>query len=251
MHILQLFTALVVGTSLGCTAASEASEVNTCTVMACGNPGLNGLPGRDGRDGAKGEKGDQGAGQKGQQGFPGKAGPPGLEGPMGTPGLVGHKGQKGETAATDTFQRQVQALENRFQALQAEFNSYKQAVLLQGLTVGQKTFISTHQHETFASGRARCAKAGAALPCPMNAAENAAVQELAKRGSKFAFLNINDIQTEGSFVCANGAAVRYTHWKKGEPNNYNGVEDCVIIIPENAQWNDFSCDQSGLIICEF
>lgn len=62
MYLLQFSTALMVGTLLGCAAASEATrpEANTCTVMACGSPGLNGLPGRDGRDGVKGEKGDQG-----------------------------------------------------------------------------------------------------------------------------------------------------------------------------------------------
>ncbi|XP_048362422.1 mannose-binding protein C [Sphaerodactylus townsendi] len=254
MHLLQLFTALVLGTSLGCAAASEEfrPEANTCPqVITCGNPGLNGLPGRDGRDGAKGEKGDQGVGVRGQQGFPGKAGPPGPVGERGEAGVQGQKGEKGETPATDIFQQQIYALESRFQELHDECNNYKQAVLLQGMTVGQKTFISTHQHDTFANGRARCAKAGAALACPMNADENAAVQELAKRGAKFAFLNVNDLQTEGLFVYENGKALGYTNWKKGEPNNYGGNEDCVVIIPENAQWNDFNCEQRGLIICEF
>ncbi|XP_060097022.1 pulmonary surfactant-associated protein D-like [Heteronotia binoei] len=254
MYLLQFFMALVVGTSLGRAAASEASrpEANTCTVMACGNPGLNGLPGRDGRDGAKGEKGDQGVGQKGQQGYPGKAGPPGEMGPMGIKGLPGEKGQKGETVGTDAFQKQVAALENKIQELQAEYNNYKNAVLLQGSTVGQKTFISTHQHDTFANGRARCTKAGGALACPKNAAENSALQEVAKKNSKFAFIDINDIQTEGRFVYANGASsLSYTNWKSGEPNNYNGAEDCVIIVPENGLWNDLNCETKSLIVCEF
>ncbi|XP_054838741.1 mannose-binding protein-like [Eublepharis macularius] len=249
MYLLQLFTALVVGTSLVCAAAADASrsEANTCTVMACGNPGLNGLPGRDGKDGTKGEKGDQGVGLKGQQGYPGKAGPPG---PTGMQGPPGQKGQKGETAATDSLQRRVTALENNLQALQAELNKSKKLVLLQGLTVGQKTFISTHQQDTFSNGRALCAKAGAAVACPKNAAENTAVQELAKKDSKPAFLDITDTQTEGRFVYPNGSPVGYTNWKKGEPNNYNGVEDCTIILHENAEWNDYNCNSKWLIICE-
>ncbi|XP_048362589.1 mannose-binding protein-like [Sphaerodactylus townsendi] len=247
MYLLQFFTTLVVGTLLGCIAAFEASrpEANTCPVVACA---ASGLPGRDGKDGMKGEKGDQGVGLKGQQGSPGKAGPPG---PVGMKGPRSEKGQKGETAAIDAVQSQVTALENKLQALQAEHNKYKKVVLLQGLTVGQKTFISTHQHDTFANGRARCAKAGAALACPKNADENAAVQELAKRGAKFAFLDVNYLQTEGHFVYENGKALEYTNWEKGEPNNYKGTEDCVVITPETAQWNDYSCEQKGLIICEF
>ncbi|KAL8186819.1 UNVERIFIED_CONTAM: hypothetical protein K2H54_013660 [Gekko kuhli] len=193
MYLLQLFTALVMGTSLVCVAVSEPSspETNTCSMVACGIPGL---PGRDGRDGTKGEKGDQGVGLKGYQGSPGKAGPPG---PLGMQGPRGEKGQKGERAATDAVQNQVTALENKLQALQAEVNKYKNVVLLQGITVGQKTFFSTRRHDTFANGRALCAKAGTTLACPKNAAENAAVHELTKRDSKFAFLDITDIQTEG------------------------------------------------------
>ncbi|XP_015263348.1 PREDICTED: pulmonary surfactant-associated protein D-like [Gekko japonicus] len=247
MYLLQLFTALVMGTSLVCVVVSEVSspETNTCSMVACGIPGL---PGRDGRDGTKGEKGDQGVGLKGYQGSPGKAGPPG---PFGMQGPPGEKGQKGERAATDAVQNQVTALENKLQALQAEFNKYKNVVLLQGLTVGQKTFFSTRRHDTFANGRALCAKAEATMACPKNAAENAAVHELTKRDSKFAYLDITDIQTEGRFVYANGAPLSYTNWKGGEPNNYNGIEDCVIIVPENGLWNDYNCDQKSLIICEF
>ncbi|KAH0623432.1 hypothetical protein JD844_006180 [Phrynosoma platyrhinos] len=60
MYVLQLLKALVLGASLALATVSETNrcESSTCTVMACGNPGLNGLPGRDGKDGAKGEKGD-------------------------------------------------------------------------------------------------------------------------------------------------------------------------------------------------
>lgn len=94
-------------------------------------------------------------------------------------------------------------------------------------------------------------KAGGALACPKNAAENTALREVAKRGSKFAYIDITDIQTEGRFVYANGAPINYKNWKNGEPNNFNGNEDCVIIEHENGLWNDFPCDQKGLIICEF
>ncbi|XP_077206968.1 mannose-binding protein-like [Paroedura picta] len=247
MYLLQLFMALVVGTSLEDTIVSESSrpETNTCPVMACGIPGL---PGRDGRDGNKGEKGDQGVGQKGQQGSPGKAGPLGPTGMQGSPGA---KGQKGETAATDVVQKQVTALENRLQALQAEFNRYKNVVLLQGLTVGQKAFFSTHQHANFANGRALCAKAEAIMACPKNSAENAAVHELARRDSKIVFLDIADIQTEGRFKYANGELVSYTNWKAGEPNDSGGNEDCVTMYTENGQWNDYNCNEKALIICEF
>ena len=51
---------------LSVVAASHAETLatgdvqNTCSVIACGSPGLNGFPGKDGHDGAKGEKGEPG-----------------------------------------------------------------------------------------------------------------------------------------------------------------------------------------------
>uniref|UniRef100_A0ACB8F805 Uncharacterized protein n=2 Tax=Sphaerodactylus townsendi TaxID=933632 RepID=A0ACB8F805_9SAUR len=169
----------------------------------------------------------------------------------GFPGVRGPRGQKGEPADTDDVQSQVAALENTLQALRAEFDNYKQVVLLQGLTAGQKTFISTHQHDTFTNGKARCAKAGGALACPMDADENAAVLALARRESKFAFLNMNYIPTQNHLVYENGEPVRYTNWKNSEPQKNGSRKDCVAVVPENAEWDNYSCDQRGLIICEF
>ncbi|XP_060130980.1 mannose-binding protein isoform X2 [Zootoca vivipara] len=211
---LQIFITLMLGTS---PALTTASETNTCTVMACGNPGIPGLPGRDGKDGAKGEKGDQGVQVRGQQGFPGKAGPPGLPGIAGPPG---QKGQNGETAV----------------------------VMLQQVKVGEKFFVSIGE-ATFSNGKRLCENGGAALASPKNAAENAALAEIVKRNSKAVFLDINDIQTEGRFVYLNGAPLRYTNWKQGEPNNYGNKEDCVAVL-DDGLWNDLDCERKTLIVCE-
>ncbi|XP_053164242.1 mannose-binding protein-like isoform X2 [Hemicordylus capensis] len=211
MYLLQMFNALMLGTSLALASVAVPSEhgPNTCTVMACGNPGLNGLPGRDGRDGIKGEKGDSGAILRGQQGFPGKAGPPGAHGAQGAQGTPGQKGQKGESTAVDAVQRQVTALERNIQTLQADLRKIKNVLSLQGaLRVGGKTFVSTGWQETFSAGRDLCAKEGAALASPRNAAENTALQEIVKKNSKYAFLDINDIQSEGTFVYLNGARLK-------------------------------------------
>ncbi|XP_072851150.2 mannose-binding protein C isoform X1 [Pogona vitticeps] len=248
MHLLRLYAALLLGTSLSLAAVSETSrfDSNTCTVVACSTPGLNGLPGRDGKDGTKGEKGDPGVAVRGQQGPPGKAGPPG---PHGIQGPTGQKGQKGDTTAVDTIQRKVTALENTIQTLQADLSKNKKILMLQGaISVGQKTFVSTGKHDTFANGKTLCASAGAALATPRNVAENTALTEVMKRKSEHAFLDINDRQTEGKFVYSNGETVGYTNWAGGEPNNDNN-EDCVI-LNESSRWIDVPCHYKYLIICE-
>ncbi|XP_026570308.1 mannose-binding protein-like [Pseudonaja textilis] len=239
---------LFLGASLILAAAPEtrSSDPNSCPVLACGNPGIAGLPGRDGRDGAKGEKGDTGLQVKGQPGFPGKAGP---AGPKGNTGAPGQKGQKGEMSAVDTVQRQVAALEKTVQTLQAEVRkSQKIFAMLGATTVGGKTFVFTGQTHNFASGKALCSNAGGALAVAMNVAENTALAAMAKRNGKQIYLGMSDLQTEGQFVYLNGQAVRYTNWKRSEPNNLNN-EDCVVLIPDTL-WNDISCDHQTHIVCE-
>jgi len=45
----------------------------------------------------------------------------------------------------------------------------------------------------------------------------------------------------------------FRYWATGEPNN-NGIEECVEILtgqPSQGNWNDFSCEQKKLFICEY
>ncbi|XP_070801397.1 mannose-binding protein-like [Pituophis catenifer annectens] len=253
MFFLQPFNTLLLlflGASVALAAAPETKgwDTNSCTVLACGNPGVAGLPGRDGRDGAKGEKGDTGLQVKGQQGVPGKAGP---AGPKGSTGAQGQKGQKGEMSAVDTVQRQVAALEKTIQTLQAEVSKSKKIFAMQGVTtIGGKTFVSTGQSDNFANGKALCSNAGGALAVARNVAENTALAAIAKKNGKHIYLGMSDLQTEGKFVYLNGQAVSYTKWKSSEPNNFKNGEDCVILLPD-TQWNDINCDHQTLIVCEF
>ncbi|XP_070608082.1 mannose-binding protein-like isoform X2 [Erythrolamprus reginae] len=252
MVFLQPFNTLlllVIGALLALAAVPETRslDTNSCTILACGNPGAAGLPGRDGRDGAKGEKGDTGLQLKGQQGYPGKAGP---AGPKGNTGAQGAKGDKGEISAVNAVQRQVAALEKTIQTLQAEVSKSKKIFTMQGVTtVGGKTFVSTGRTENFANGKVFCSNAGGALAAPKNVAENTALAAIAQRSGRHILLGLSDLQTEGRFVYLNGEAVSYTNWHPSEPNNLND-EDCVILIA-TTKWNDVPCNHADLIVCEF
>ncbi len=58
-------------------------------------------------------------------------------------------------------------------------------------------------------------------------------------------IGLNDRQVEGSFGWANGAAITYTNWNLGEPNDGNGFrhENAVHMYAPNqtapGKWNDF------------
>uniref|UniRef100_A0A8C3FNL5 Mannose binding lectin 2 n=1 Tax=Chrysemys picta bellii TaxID=8478 RepID=A0A8C3FNL5_CHRPI len=233
MHLCQPFKALVLAVAL-----------MMSSVLQCCAPGTNGLSGRDGRDGK------EGAGLRGLQGFPGKAGPQGTKGDQGP---QGEKGQKGESATFDALQRQVTTLEKNIQTLQADVSRHQKCeICLHDCifgSVGKKTFMSTGTKDSFKNGKSLCAKAGVALACPHNHAENTALQEILK-DSEQAYLGMSDVQTEGKFLYLNGEPVTYTNWNTGEPND-NKNEVCVAIY-DNGKWNDIVCSNSEmLIICEF
>jgi hypothetical protein len=62
-------------------------------------------------------------------------------------------------------------------------------------------------------------------------------------GDHFLWIGLNDAQNEGTFAWVSGEIVGYTNWAPGEPNNFNGDEDYVIMYPNSfstGQWND--CD---------
>nr|XP_032642241.1 pulmonary surfactant-associated protein D-like [Chelonoidis abingdonii]XP_032642242.1 pulmonary surfactant-associated protein D-like [Chelonoidis abingdonii] len=252
--------------------------------------GLPGRDGRDGKEGPKGEKGSQGLqGLKGSQGPPGKMGPAGLvggkgspgekgtkgdigakglqgnsglqgpKGQIGSPGLkgdkgsVGEKGTKGDSGLSEInlLKRQVSTLEGQLRALQSSFSKYKQVIMFpNGRIVGEKIFMTSGYEGNFDSLKQRCSQAGGQLASPRNAAENAAIQQIVVLYNKSVFLGINDIQTEGRFKYLNGENIVYSNWQTGEPNNDKGIEDCVE-VHSSGKWNDKSCGEKRLIVCEF
>ncbi|XP_067386173.1 pulmonary surfactant-associated protein D [Emydura macquarii macquarii] len=222
-----------------------------------GQPGIAGSPGPKGdkstvgEKGAKGDKGDRGLqGSSGLQGPKGQIGSPGLKGDKGS---VGEKGTKGDSGLSEVslLKKQVSALEEQLKALQSSFSKYKKVIMFpNGRTVGQKIFTTSGYEGSFNDLKKMCSEAGGQLASPQNAAENAAIHQIVVSHKKQVFLGITDIQTEGQFKYLNGQTLVYSNWQTGEPNNANGVEDCVE-VSSTGKWNDKSCDEKRLIVCEF
>ncbi|XP_014321847.1 pulmonary surfactant-associated protein D-like isoform X1 [Myotis lucifugus] len=217
-----------------------------------GPPGIKGDKGAPGERGAPGSAGAAGpAGPPGPQGPPGARGPPGLKGDRGAPG---ERGAKGESGLPDiaALRRQVEALQGQVGRLQGAFLQCKKVELFpNGRDVGQKVFKSAGFEKPFQEAEQVCTQAGGQLPSPRSAAENEALQHLLEAENKgAAFLSMTDSQTEGRFTYPGGEPLVYSNWAPGEPNNNGDNEDCVEIFT-NGKWNDKSCGEKRLVICEF
>ncbi|XP_069611911.1 pulmonary surfactant-associated protein D-like [Ranitomeya imitator] len=230
---------------------SSATEVcydsqNGCSIITCGAPGKDGQPGVDGKNGSIGEKGDTGP--------PGLQGAIGPEGPQGKQGPPGQKGEKGESGAAglEALKLQLSTLNGRFNSLQLKLEQQKKALTFykEATAAGDKIFVSKGEQATYNDAKLACTNAGGQLASPQNAEENKAVLDFCKMYKVFPYLGINDLLIEGSFRYPNGEMLSYSNWSDKEPNNDQGVEDCVEMY-DNGKWNDKNCNEKRLIICEF
>ena len=56
------------------------------------------------------------------------------------------------------------------------------------------------------------------------------------------------------FKWTSGAPLAYSNWYPGEPNNFEGKENCMAMrLDLDGKWNDFDCDQKvkkHWVMCE-
>jgi len=64
--------------------------------------------------------------------------------------------------------------------------------------------------------------------------------------NQFAHIGLTDEGTEGNFRWINGAAVNYTNWREGQPNNHNNNQHYGQLVT-NGEWND----SDGMEVLEY
>ncbi|XP_067219578.1 mannose-binding protein-like [Chanodichthys erythropterus] len=209
-----------------------------------GTPGHNGSPGRDGRDGFPGPKGGKGDPGVGAQGPPGKIGPPGAVGPKGYKGNPGLPGMGVQSALVTQLQSDLQHLEGRLNAVEKVlgFRMIRK--------VGQKYYMTHGLKGNFEKALKICSDAGAKIVLPRSEDENKVITSMqAALESTSVYAGATDRQKEGHFVDMSGQPLTFTNWKKNEPNDHKGAEDCTG-INESGVWNDINCDAVLHVVCE-
>lgn len=110
---------------------------------------------------------------------------------------------------------------------------------------------------TYAEARANCASSGGAVVALETQQEDAFVYGMLASTTKGCWIGL--VRSGGTWTWEGGAAVSYTNWAPGEPNNENNLEDCAVVwgpgltYPEmRAKWNDVPCHDPGrdTVVCE-
>ncbi|KAI7809610.1 mannan-binding lectin [Triplophysa rosa] len=235
-----------------------AATENSCAAYAGvpGIPGHNGTPGRDGKDGV--------AGQKGQKGDPGlfndnminpfltagigAQGPPGKMGPTGP---TGPKGDKGGLPAMDASDKIIKNLQSEVKHLTDTLNGIEKASRFRTFkNVGGKYYVSNGLEANFGDGVKFCTDVGGKMVLPTNEDENTLLSSMhAVLGSTYILIGITDEESEGTFVDLDNRPLSFTKWKKNEPNNYRGAENCAVVYSD-GEWYDVTCDSKWHVVCE-
>ncbi|XP_005917437.1 macrophage mannose receptor 1 [Haplochromis burtoni] len=67
------------------------------------------------------------------------------------------------------------------------------------------------------------------------------------------WIGLSDLLVENQYAWSDGVSpVLYTNWNDKEPNNANGVENCVTITHSpllTGKWNDDNCDNNHSFVC--
>jgi hypothetical protein len=101
---------------------------------------------------------------------------------------------------------------------------------------------------TWDEARQRCQAKGGYLVCIESSAEARRVFKLA-RGQ---YVWLGGYKKDGKWRWVNGSLIEYTNWAPDEPNNYNRLED-RLVLDMNGSWNDTRSSEAYVsgFICEW
>ena len=94
--------------------------------------------------------------------------------------------------------------------------------------------------------RQKCHSMGANLPIINSAEENTFIADFLKEQDR-AWIGLRRNHVDKNFYWFDGTPIEgnYDSWRAREPNNYNGNENCALIIVDSSHgvWNDIPCEE--------
>ncbi|XP_077100094.1 galactose-specific lectin nattectin-like [Siphateles boraxobius] len=116
--------------------------------------------------------------------------------------------------------------------------------------VGQRCYRYFPRPATWITAEKNCQRLGANLASVGNKPENDFLLSLLPSSSTRTWIGANDAVQDGHWLWSDGSVFSYTNWCTGEPNNYQGPENCLEInFTSDCCWNDQACSTSLSYIC--
>eukprot|EP00118_Oscarella_pearsei_P022672 m.264678 g.264678 ORF g.264678 m.264678 type:complete len:1411 (+) comp40476_c0_seq1:1691-5923(+) len=68
--------------------------------------------------------------------------------------------------------------------------------------------------------------------------------------NKNVWIGLNDRQIEHTYMWTDGLPVLVTSWWRGQPNDYEGTQNCVYMNSDQGRWNDLGCQNKRPFVCK-
>ncbi|XP_022107999.1 perlucin-like protein [Acanthaster planci] len=112
---------------------------------------------------------------------------------------------------------------------------------------GGKCYRKLPVNLPWAEAKEECIKMGSVLVMPQSQEET---EFLLNNFINFFWINCNDIQVEGSWMCQDDTTgVEFRNWRNGEPSNNGNAENCAVATKDGT-WNDVKCGALAHVICK-
>jgi len=106
------------------------------------------------------------------------------------------------------------------------------------------------ESSSWAGARLKCQFLGGDLARVDDAGTNGILASLVPTAFPEAWLLGTDTATEGVWTW-DGEPMSYGNWRPGEPNNGNGVENCLTLVSDQGGvWDDRNCNDLKSYICQ-
>ena len=116
------------------------------------------------------------------------------------------------------------------------------------LAAGGGCYLLGVQSASWSEASAACADWGGSLASLESSEEEAALSQNVLADT---WIGLNDLASEGDMIWDGGEPLAtYSHWATDQPDDFDGLEDCVELLADGRGWNDRACTDLRQYLCE-
>ena len=112
---------------------------------------------------------------------------------------------------------------------------------------GQTCYLAATQGASWTDAVAACQMWGGGLVIIDARAED---ELLGQHITAASWIGASDLVQEGRMLWVGGAPVTFGNWGMGQPDDFQGREDCVVKTLPAGSWNDLPCRNLNAYVCE-
>ncbi|XP_058636983.1 CD209 antigen-like protein C [Onychostoma macrolepis] len=152
------------------------------------------------------------------------------------------------TAEKNQLQRNFNSLSQKKLELESKVTSLSDKLNMDASK--RVCFFISNELKSWSDSRQYCRERGADLVIINTEEKQKFISSLVKER---AWIGLSDTENEGNMTWVDNSTLKQGFWLRGEPNNQDGNEDCIELMPSHPalnNWNDLPCSEKRKGFCE-